>query len=102
MAVWAIANGLDCHTCPAALKTARGCQTPRKTAQNIEGFVIYDCPNKYKTGAITEYVLAYFHYRNGFLPNEGGWMDQPMKFGAIVAMIDRLMDKLTPKETSNG
>lgn len=102
MAVWAIANGLDCHTCPAVLQNARGCNTPRKTAQNIEGFLIYDCPNKYKTGAITEYIRAYFHYKNGYLPNAGGWYDQPMKFDAVVSLIDRLMDKFTNKEKPNG
>lgn len=38
-----------------------------------------------------EYLNSYFEYTKGFLPNSGGWLDQPMKFAQAIKVIDGLV-----------
>jgi len=42
-------------------------------------------------------MAAFGQYRNGFLPNEGGWLDQPMKFGAAMEIIEAASAKVSEK-----
>jgi hypothetical protein len=41
------------------------------------------------TGESFEYIRAYNFYKNGFLPNAGGWLDQPAKLLDAFNIIDR-------------
>lgn len=46
------------------------------------------CPLKIVTGASVEYMTAYFEYVRGFLPNAGGWLDQPVKVTQAIRFIE--------------
>jgi hypothetical protein len=41
----------------------------------------------------------YSEYHNGFLPNRGGYLDQPMKLSQVITIMDALIKKL---EQDNG
>jgi hypothetical protein len=36
-----------------------------------------------------EYLNAYFFFGKGYLPNAGGWLDQPMKFVQAILVVER-------------
>ena len=36
-----------------------------------------------------EYLRAYFFFEKGYLPNAGGWLDQPAKFVQAMVVIER-------------
>lgn len=42
-------------------------------------------------------MQAYLEYKNGFLPNDGGWLNQPMKFSQVMIVMDKIMGKLEKK-----
>jgi hypothetical protein len=93
MAVWAMHNGLSCRVCYQQRKVLYGCDI-EVSPYRIEDYQVTHCPVKDLGGAESGYLQAYFEYQNGFLPNSGGWLDQPMKFTQAIFLIDKLMDKL--------
>ena len=40
------------------------------------------------------YLEAYHQYKNGFLPYEGGWLNQPLKFLEATKAIENLVEKM--------
>jgi len=40
------------------------------------------------------YLEAYHQYKNGFLPYEGGWINQPLKFLEAIKTIENLVEKI--------
>jgi hypothetical protein len=44
---------------------------------------------------------AYAMYKNGYLPNAGGWMDQPTRFIESVFVIESYIKKLQVKDQDN-
>jgi len=58
----------------------------------IEGFKIDRCPLRYINSTTLAYLDAYFYFTKGFLPNEGGWLKQPMKLVNILVFMQRLID----------
>lgn len=92
-------NGLDCRKCNNQLKETRGC------GKEVESFTIGDvgitvnrCPMHYCDDFCFAYMHAYFEYTKGYLPNEGGWLDQPMKFSRVIVYMDKLIDGLEAKK----
>ena len=98
MAVWSIINKADCLECTAFFQKARGCVEPLPEAITIEGYKVFNCPKSFVDSKTEEYIQAYFQWRNGHLPNAGGYMDQTAKFIEAVGLIDRYMGKFTEKE----
>jgi hypothetical protein len=67
----------------------RGCvkDSPIPGAWKIGNDEFSRCPRALVTEKSFEYLNAYFFFEKGYLPNPGGWMDQPVKFiEAIVVM----------------
>jgi hypothetical protein len=60
----------------------------------IENIVVTRCPMKQISGIENDYMQVYYEYKNGFLPNDGGWLNQPMKFTQMMICIDKIMSKL--------
>jgi len=92
LAVWAIVNGLDCRKCNSQLKKVRGCEG-REEEIEIEGIKVNRCPMRMITGKTMAYIEAYHAYRSGFLPNPGGWLDQPIKFLEAMRVIEGAMER---------
>lgn len=86
-------EGLDCHKCSTQNKQMRGCKED-VAPQNIVGFRVTRCPLRYATYGDVTALQVYREYNAGFLPNEGGWLDQPMKFSMIVNMIQGIIQRL--------
>jgi len=39
-------------------------------------------------------IQLFAEHKNGILPNSGGWLDQPMKYGMAMNVIESLMEKV--------
>ncbi len=83
---------LDCRSCTSIQKRERGCVRDSLVpgAWELDGWKFSRCPKKVATRWSYEYIQAYNFYKGGFLPNKGGWMEQPVKFIAAVMFIDGL------------
>lgn len=86
-------EGLDCHKCSSQMKMIRGCESEVNPYQMC-GYRITRCPLRLVTNEDTISLQAFKEYRAGYLPNEGGWLDQPMKFSSIVSMIEAIVSRL--------
>jgi hypothetical protein len=63
----------------------------------VEDIVVTRCPMIQVSGIEQDYMQAYLEYKNGFLPNDGGWLNQPMKFSQVMIVMDKIMGKLEKK-----
>jgi len=81
------------------LKIERGCEkdSPIPNKWQIGGVVSQRCPKKQTDSNIGVYFTAYNFYKNGFLPNPGGWLNQTAKFIEVISLIDREVSALTSK-----
>ena len=97
LSIWSMQNGLDCRFCTDQLRVIRGhdgFSAPRMVA----GVEVERCPMFFVSDAEHLKIETYSHYKNGFLPNEGGWLDQPMKFVDMMIVIASAIQELTEKE----
>jgi hypothetical protein len=47
------------------------------------------CPRGLVTATSIEYLNAYIFFKQGFLPNPGGWLEQPLKFIQAMRVIEQ-------------
>jgi hypothetical protein len=96
LAVWLPKFGLDCQKCSAALKLERGCETDVSIPGmwKIGNDEFSRCPRSLVTTKSIEYLNAYIYFKQGFLPNPGGWLDQPLKFIQAMRIIETEVMKL--------
>jgi hypothetical protein len=64
----------------------------------IEGYEITKCPMKFVSEFDSFRIEAFTQYKNGFLPDEGGWLDQPMKFIQLMGLIGGIVTELEKRE----
>lgn len=50
------------------------------------------------TAQSREYIRAFGFYKDGFLPNPGGWLNQPAKLMDVFLIIDSEIDKMAHDE----
>ncbi len=43
-------------------------------------------------------VEVYFAFKKGFLPNAGGWLDQPVRFSRSMTVIEDYSAKLAEEK----
>ena len=90
---------LDCQRCTDNLKEARGCIKKLSVPVfNLDGDDYFRCPLKIITKQTGEYVRFYNFFRDGYLPNAGGIMDQPGKFLDAMSIIESAVGEME-KET---
>lgn len=46
------------------------------------------CPRTYVTESVEHWLRAYQMFKNGILPNTGGWLNQTNKFIEIMTFIE--------------
>lgn len=84
------------------MKEARGCEGFPNGPRVIDeiGVEISRCPKKEITARSIAYINAYNYEVKGFLPNAGGWLDQPTKYTLAMQVIETALMKL--EEKKNG
>ena len=56
------------------------------------------CPRSLVTVNSVEYLNAYIFFEKRYLPNPGGWLDQPLKFIQAMKIIEREIALAKEKE----
>jgi hypothetical protein len=100
LAVWLGTFKLDCHKCSDELKVERGCEkdSPIPGAWKLYDWEFQRCPLKIITRQSAAYLRAYNFFNKGYLPNTGGWMEQPVKFIEAMEIIEREVIKIQESE----
>jgi hypothetical protein len=93
-------EGLDCRNCQQEQKSVRGCEKDSTIPSRwkIGNDEYSRCPVKLMTKTSIEYLQAYPLYKNGYLPNGIGWINESAKF--IQAM--QIIDKYSASEVKDG
>ena len=81
---------LNCQTC----KDKAGCEEDSPASvYAIDGEDIYRCPLRLITPQSSIYMQFYYHYKNGYLPVQGGILDQSAKFLKAMTIIENTISK---------
>lgn len=82
---------LDCQKCTDKQKYERGCEkdSPLPGRWQIGEQMFQRCPLKTVNLSSYKMIQAYNFYKNGYLPNSGGWMDQSAKFIEAIDVIEK-------------
>lgn len=82
---------LDCRKCEDSEREARGCEqdSPIPGVWKFGDFETSRCPVSLLTAASCEYIRAYGLFLKGYMPNAGGWIDQPKKFIEAMEIIEK-------------
>ena len=91
---------LDCHKCSDAQKNERGCETdsPIPGMWKLNDWEFTRCPRTLVERKSGDFLSAYFFFIKGYLPNPGGWLDQPAKFVEAVVLIEREIERMKESE----
>lgn len=87
---------LDCRKCSDEQKKDKGCfeDSPIPERWQVEDYYFQRCPLKIITKQSIDYLFAYKLFKNGYLPNPGGWRQQPKKFIEAMLIIDNQIKKM--------
>jgi len=95
-------DGLGCHKCTDQMKKVRGCLTdlekPYKLVSGTDVYSLNKCFVKVITMESRLYMEAYGHYKNGFLPNGGGWANESIKLCEMINLIDAKVNEFQELE----
>lgn len=67
-------------------------------AWELDGESIRRCPMAIVTDQSIEYVRVYNFFQKGYLPNPGGWLDQPAKLIEAIEFIETEMQRIDREE----
>ncbi len=80
---------MNCQACFKGHKGFCEYEQPGQEEWELYGATYKGCPFKIITKQSGTYLKAYKYYREGYLPNEGGWLSQPAKFLDALEIIER-------------
>jgi hypothetical protein len=92
---------LNCHKCSAETKINNGCEEDSSIpgVWKLDDWEFQRCPIKIITQQSIEYLKAYELFNRGFLPNPGGWLEQPVKFIEAMNIISAEIAKMKKEQT---
>lgn len=81
-------------------KVERGCEedSPLPDTWQVDDWTFQRCPLKLITLESIEYLKAYQLFDKGYLPNAGGWVEQPAKFLDAMVIISAEIQKVKDEE----
>lgn len=81
---------MNCAACNENMKIERGClkDSPIPDKWQIGNIRFQRCPKKIIDPEVQVYIIAYNFYKNGILPNSGGWLNQTAKFIEMIGLIE--------------
>lgn len=91
---------LDCRSCTEDEREHNGClkDSPVEDVWELDGEVSRRCPVTLVTPESVEYIRAYNFFQKGYLPNPGGWMDQPAKLIEAIELIETQVQRIDEEE----
>ena len=93
----------DCSKMSDSQKALYGCESKTTFLWTVGPYKLDRCPIVSITdNRIFNYITAYNRYSKGFLPNEGGWLDQSYKFNTVLDIIEGEMAKINQASKKDG
>jgi len=89
---------VNCQNCDEQLKKERGCFGEGTVPFYINTEQHYRCPIKLVSGISWEYIRAYGFYKNNFLPNGKGWLDESDRYLDAMSIIRNEITKMEAKK----
>jgi hypothetical protein len=80
---------VNCHSCLKGRKIRCEYEVPGQEIWEINGQQYRGCPFKIVTRQSANFLRAFQFYRNGYLPNTGGWIDQSAKLIDAFEVIEK-------------
>ncbi|MEI8350096.1 MAG: hypothetical protein WCI77_08070 [Candidatus Omnitrophota bacterium] len=95
---------LNCAACNDFQKIDRGCNkdSPIPDKWQIGEIKFQRCPKKIVNYEVNIYFQAYRRFQQGFLPNSGGWIEQPAKFNDIIDILEAEFDAIEQESRSKN
>lgn len=81
-------GGGDCSQCPNVNDKPDRCESEEPIVWQDQVEASIKCPNL-DLPKFEKYFTAFNFYKAGFLPHEGGWLNQPNTFIDIIQIIAR-------------
>jgi len=89
---------VNCRRCLGEKKNSCEFEVPGQESWKFEGKEYKGCPFKQVTQTTANFLRAYNFYKNGFLPNEGSWLEQPAKFIEAMEVIDNELAEIKQEQ----
>lgn len=86
----------DCTTCTAKQKRNWGCEGNAQEIIELDGEIMDTCirrPLLDNPLFFNEAFELYRFYKDGFLPNEGTFLAQPLSFRQLIIIIDSALEE---------
>jgi len=85
---------VNCRNCLQDGRTQCEYLVPGQDVWEIDGQEYRGCPFKIVTRQSADFIRAFNFYERGYLPNTGGWLDQPAKLLDAFEVIARELKKI--------
>lgn len=89
---------VSCHACFEGRKTECEFNVPGQEVWELHGEEYRGCPLKHVTRASAAFLRAFNFFRLGYLPNAGGWLDQPAKLLDAFDVIEKEVNEMNRTE----
>ena len=93
----------DCRFCNDAQKKERGCiEKAHYPVFDLDGEQFFSCPVKMMTKTTGRMLRMYKFFKDGFLPNCGGVLEQPQRFLDAIQIIDSELSEIEEKNRNKN
>lgn len=89
---------MNCRGCLEGKKKLCEFEVPGQETWKFEGREYKGCPFEQVSSLSANFLRAYNFYKNGFLPNEGSWLEQPAKFIEAVEVIENELAEIKQEQ----
>lgn len=76
------------HKCDAECSKYSNTDHPIKDRWTIDEYKFSRCPKIFVDDSVYYWIRTYNLFKNGILPNDGGWLRQANKFLEVMLFID--------------
>jgi len=80
---------MSCHSCLSGRKIKCEYEVPGQEIWELNGEHYKGCPFKIVTRQSANFLRAFNFYRQGYLPNQGGWIEQSAKMLDAFEVIEK-------------
>jgi len=90
---------VNCQSCLSGKKAQCEFEIPGQETWELNGEEYQGCPFKIVTRQSADFIRAFNFYERGYLPNIGGWIDQPAKMLDAFEIIVKELKQIEVEKT---
>ena len=90
---------VNCQSCLSGKKAQCEFEIPGQETWELNGEEYQGCPFKVVTRESADFIRAFNFYELGYLPNTGGWLDQPAKMLDAFEVITKELKKIEDEKS---